>query len=327
MKRVAVIGSNCFTGSHFVAALLDIPDVEVLAISRSQQPHTVFLPYDTNHSRLEFHRIDIVEESDRLAELLNLEKPDRIINVAALSEVALSIERPVEYYAINTLAVVRLSDTLTRRDWLERYVHISSAEIYGSCPNAVAEDRPFRPSTPYAASKAAADLHLETVARAKGLPITVVRSTNVYGRHQQLFKIIPRTVINLKLGRPIELHGGGKAIKSFVHIRDVVRGALLAMEQQVDGAFHFSVPSDDTIADVVRMVCDHMGCDFDQHTIMVDERQGQDSRYWLDCSKAKQLLDWTPGVPFGDGLSETIDWIEQHWEQIQQLPMTYEHKV
>ena len=99
------------------------------------------------------------------------------------------------------------------------------------------------------------------------------------------------------------------------------------MEQQVDGAFHFSVPSDDTIADVVRMVCDRMGCDFDQHAIMVDERQGQDSRYWLDCSKAKQSLDWTPGVPFGDGLSETIDWIEQHWEQIQQLPMTYEHKV
>ena len=137
MKRVAVIGSNCFTGSHFVAALLDIPDVEVLAISRSQQPHPVFLPYDTDHSRFEFHRIDIVEEFDRLAELLDVEKPDRIINVAALSEVALSIERPVEYYAINTLAVVRLSDTLTRRDWLERYVHISSAEIYGSCPNAV----------------------------------------------------------------------------------------------------------------------------------------------------------------------------------------------
>ena len=327
MRKVAVIGSNCFTGSHFVSALLDMPDVDVIAISRSPQPNLVFLPYDIDHGRLAFHRIDMVQEFDRLVALLDAEKPEQIINVAALSEVALSIERPNEYYAINTLAVVRLADFLRRQDWLDRYVHISSAEIYGSCPNAVTEDQPFRPSTPYAASKAAADFHLDTITKTNGFPITTVRSTNVYGRHQQLFKIIPRTVIYLKLGQPIELHGGGKAIKSFVHIRDVVRGALLAIDQRVDGAFHFSEPSEDSIADVVRMVCKLTGCDFDKHVIMVGERQGQDQRYWLDCCKAKRLLGWAPEVKFNDGLSEVIEWIERDWEQIQHLPMTYQHKV
>ena len=327
MKKVAVIGSNCFTGSHFVAALLVMPDVEVIAISRSPQPNSVFLPHDVGHSRLSFHRIDIVKEFERLADLMEAERPDQIINVAALSEVALSTEHPVEYYAINTLAVARLSDFLRRQNWLERYVHISSAEIYGSCPDAVTEDQPYRPSTPYATSKAAGDLHLETVVMANGFPITVIRSTNVYGRHQQLFKIIPRTVIYLKLGKPIELHGGGEAIKSFVHVRDVVRGALSAMEKRVDGTFHFSVPSDDTIADVVQMVCVLMECDFEEHTNIVGERQLQDHRYWLDCSKAQRLLGWSPEVAFHDGLSETIDWIEKNWEQIQRLPMNYQHKV
>ena len=327
MKKVAIIGSNSFTGSHFVSALLDMPDVEVIAISRSPQPDAVFLPYDANHSRHDFHCIDIVREFDRLVALLEAEKPDQIINVAALSEVALSIQQPIEYYATNTLAVVRLGDFLRRCDWLDRYVHISSAEIYGSCPSAVTEDQPFRPSTPYATSKAAADLHLDTIANTNGFPITTIRSTNVYGRHQQLFKIIPRTVIYLKLGQPIELHGGGKAIKSFVHIRDVVRGALRAIEQRVDGTFHFSEPSIDTIADVVRMVCDLTGLDFDEHVVAVGERQAQDQRYWLDCGKAHRLLGWEPEVDFRDGLLEVIEWIERDWEQIQHLPMTYQHVV
>ena len=327
MKKVAVIGSNSFTGSHFVSALLDMPNVEVIAISRSPQPNAVFLPYDTNHSRLDFHSIDLVQDFDRIVTLLEAEKPEQIINVAALSEVALSIQRPIEYYATNTLAVVQLGDFLRRCEWLDRYVHISSAEIYGSCPRAVTEDQPFRPSTPYATSKAAADLHLDTVIKTNGFPITTVRSTNVYGRHQQLFKIIPRTVIYLKLGQPIELHGGGRAIKSFVHIRDVVRGALQAIERRVDGTFHFSEPSNDTIAEVVRMVCDLAGHDFDQHVVMVGERQAQDQRYWLDCSKAQRLLGWAPEVDFRDGILEVIEWIARDWEQIQHLPMTYQHKI
>lgn len=262
-----------------------------------------------------------------LLDLLSSVRPEFVINTAALSEVALSNESPVEYYETNTLAVVLLADFLRRQPWLKRYVHISSAEIFGSCPEPLDESAPFHPSTPYAVSKAAADMHLGTLMRNFNFPAALIRSTNVYGRHQQLFKIIPRTVIYVKLGRLIELHGGGTAMKSFTHVRDVVNGVLKVIEREGTGTFHFSDTSDRTVADVVRLTCDAMGRDFGACAKVVGERLGQDARYVLDCGRAARELDWKPGVSFQDGLREVVDWIERDWDAIKDEPLQYLHRV
>jgi dTDP-glucose 4,6-dehydratase len=327
-QTYVVIGSNSFTGSHIVDALLQDPGRRVIGLSRSPEYKPFFLPYTRQDlSRFTFYQIDLVRRFDDLTQLLDTIRPAVVINVAALSEVALSHERPVEYFEINTLFVVRLCHYLRSAGYLRHYLHISSAEIFGSCETPVDETALFHPSTPYAVSKAAADLYLDTLLRHFDFPAALVRSTNVYGRHQQLFKIIPRTVIYLKSGRPIELHGGGQAMKSFIHIRDVVDGLLRILDRSAAGAFHFSVPSDQTVADVVRLVCTLMGHDFDQATRMAGERLGQDARYWLDCSRARRELDWAPTVPFERGVREVIEWIERYWDEIQHEPLVYKHKV
>ncbi len=327
-RRYVVIGSNCFTGAHIVDALLADPLNTVVGISRSPQPHAVFRPYDRHQpGRFQFVQLDLVRQPDAVQQLLDRERPDVVVNVAALSEVGLSNESPVEYFEVNTTAVVRLCNFLRTRDYLRQYVHISSAEVYGSCEGSVREDAPFRPSTPYAVSKAAADLYLGSVVRNFDFPAVLIRSTNVYGRHQQLFKIIPRTLIYLRQGKPIELHGGGQSIKSFVHIRDVVHGLQLAVEKNARGTFNFSVPSGLTVADIVRQVCELAGHDFSRSTRVVGERLGQDSRYWLDCSRAERELGWTPQVPFEQGLREIVDWVNASWNDIQGLPLEYQHKV
>jgi dTDP-glucose 4,6-dehydratase len=324
----AVIGSNCFTGSHIVDALLELPESRVLGISRALEYQDLFLPYKRHQGdRFEFHQIDAVKQYEELIGLLDERKPDVVINVAALSEVALSNHRPVEYFEINTLAVAKLCNHLRTTSYLQRYVHISSAEIFGSCDGAVDESRLFNPSTPYAVSKAAADMFLNSLIQNFEFPTTLIRSTNVYGKHQQLFKIIPRTAIYVKMGKTIELHGGGTSMKSFIHIRDVVSGLLLAIQKEKSGTFHFSVPSEDTVADVVRTVCDAIGADFDTATRVVGERLGQDSRYWLDCGRANRELGWKPEVPFVEGVQETVDWINQHWDQVQQEPLEYIHRT
>lgn len=329
MARVyAVIGSNCFTGSHIVDALLAEPDNRVIGISRSPEYKDIYLPYKQRRgNNFRFCQINIVHHFDQLVRLLKEVRPQVVINVAALSEVALSIERPVEYFETNTLTVVRLCNYLRTCSYLERYLHISSAEIFGSCDKPVDEETLFHPSTPYAASKAAADIYINTIIKNLGFPATLIRSTNVYGKHQQLFKIIPRIVINLKLGKTIELHGGGKAMKSFIHIRDVVGGLRLAIERGKPGTYHFTVASDQTIADIVRQICTWMGYSFESATRVVDERLGQDARYWLDCSKAERELGWVPQVPFEQGVREVIEWIETNWAVIQQEPMAYIHKA
>jgi len=322
-----VIGSNCFTGSHIVDALLDDPQARVLGVSRSPEYKPVFLPYKRRPDccRFEFRQVDIVRHFDALIALIDEMKPQVVINVAALSEVALSNERPCEYFETNTLAVVKLCEHLRRRPCVKRYVHISSAEILGSCAEPVTESERFDPSTPYAVSKAAADMYLNVLIRNFAFPAIMIRTTNVYGPHQQLYKIIPRTIISLRHGTTVDLHGGGKAMKSFVHIRDVTRGIMAAIDCGQPGTYHFSAASDLTVADVVRIICRVLGHDFDRATRVVEERLGQDARYWLDCSKAARELGWAPEVRLEDGLKEVISWIEENWTAIMNEPHEYIH--
>jgi dTDP-glucose 4,6-dehydratase len=323
----AVIGSNCFTGCHIVDALLDDPDNQVIGISRSPEYKDLFLPYKQRQNpNFSFHQIHTVREFEKLMTLLDETKPAVVINVAALSEVGLSNYSPVEYFEINTTAVVKLCNQLRSRDYLKSYVHISSAEIFGSCADKVTEETLFNPSTPYAVSKAAGDMYLNSISKNFGFPAIIIRSTNVYGRHQQLFKIIPRTAIYLKMGKTIELHGGGTSVKSFIHVRDVVQGLLLALKQGNPGTYHFTVPSDQTIGDIVRQVCTGMGYDVEKSVQVVGERLGQDSQYLLDCSKAERELGWQPQVSFEQGVQEVIEWVEGNWSAIAQEPLVYIHK-
>jgi dTDP-glucose 4,6-dehydratase len=326
-RSFLVIGSNCFTGSHVVDALLGLPGNSVVGVSRSPEYKDLFLPYRKRAAaNFRFRQIDVVSQFDELDRLLEEVKPQVVINVAALSEVALSHERPVEYFETNTLAVVRLADRLRRSRSLERYLHVSSAEVLGSCDHPLDEEAPLRPTTPYAASKAAADLHLATVIAQHHFPATLIRSTNVYGKHQQLFKIIPRTIISLKTGKTIDLHGGGKAIKSFIHVRDVVSGLLLALKEDRNGIYHLSDPSDRTVGDVVEDICERLGFEFESATRTVAERQGQDSRYWLDCTRAHRELGWSPRISFEEGLEEVIAWIEGNWPDILREPQDCHHQ-
>jgi len=323
-----VLGSNCFTGSHIVDGLLESGANEVIGVSRSPEYDDMFLPYKRwADGRFRFHQIDMVRQPEELMNLLDRAKPEVVINVAALSEVGLSNTSPVEYFDINTRAVVRLCNELRTRSYLRSYVHISSAEIFGTCAAPVDEETLFAPSTPYAVSKAAADMYLAVARRHFGFPVTIIRSTNVYGRHQQLFKIIPRTVIYLKMNKPIELHGGGQSAKSFVHVRDVVRGLQLALKRGAPETYHFTVQSDRTIADVVRRICERMGYDYEKAVRVVGERLGQDSRYLLDCEKATRTLGWSAREDFDAGLDEVIAWIEGNWQDIQHAPLEYRHKV
>lgn len=329
IQKYVIIGSNCFSASNFVDLLLDDPNNHVIGISRSSEKSKLFLPYkfcDTKN--FEFHQLDLVRQPDDIIQLLDEIKPDYVVNYAALSEVALSNFKPNEYFQVNTLGVVNLCNQLRTREYLRRYIHISSAEVYGRLEGTVTETAPLNPSTPYAVSKAAADLYLLTLVRNFDFPVNIIRSTNVYGKHQQLFKIIHRTVIYLKKERKIELHGGGLAVKSFIHIRDVAQGIMKVIQLGKPGEiYHFSTQNRDTIADIVRMICEKMGYDYEENTSIVGERLGQDPQYILDCTKSYNELDWFPQISFDEGLNEVITWIEESWGEILEEPLEYIHKV
>lgn len=328
-QKVLVIGSNSFSGADFIDLLLESRDYQVLGVSRSPEKDQLFLPYLRHkQAKFSFHQIDLNQNMPQLLALLEREQPEYIVNFAAQSEVAPSWEHPEHWFQTNAVAIAELGNYLRQQNWLKRYMHISSPEVYGSCEGLVKESAPLNPSTPYAASKAAGDLMLFTLVKQFDFPLVMIRATNVYGPHQQLFKIIPRTAIYLNFNRKIQLHGGGHSVKSYIHIRDVSRGELAAMEQGQNGEIYHLSPSEGVaVRDVVQHICTLKGQAFETVTEIVTERPGQDKAYVISSEKARKAFGWTDQISLQSGLKEVVDWVDQYWDSIQTEPLNYIHKA
>ena len=330
MKTVVVLGANSFSGQDFVDLLLDDPGVRVVGVSRSAERGPLFLSYKkrADLSRYAYHRLDMNSDAGALARLLDALKPEAIVNFAAQSEVAPSWDHPEHWYETNTVALAKLVNHLRGRDYLKRYLHVSSPEVYGACSGTVKENAPMNPSTPYASSKAAADMLLEVYRKQFGFPLITVRATNVYGPRQQLFKIIPRSAIYVKSGKKIQLHGGGVAVKSYIHIRDVSRGELAILEGgKLGQLYHLSPDAGVSVRDVVAMICRLTGKPFDAAVEVAPERPGQDAAYVIDSSKARGELGWKPRIGLDEGLAEVVSWVEKGWDEISRQPLDYQHKA
>jgi len=328
MKKVVVIGSNSFSGSDFIDLLLSKGSYQVMGVSRSKEKSSLFLPYMKNDlSNFAFLQCDLNHDMLKLENSLDEFKPDYIVNFAAQSEVAPSWENPHHWYQTNAVALTKLVNVLKDKSYIKKYVHISSPEVYGTCVGSIKETAPLNPTTPYAASKAAGDLSLFTFYKNFNFPSVMIRATNVYGAHQQLFKIIPRSVIYIKQNKQIPLHGGGTAIKSYIHIRDVSQGELLVMEKGVPGEiYHISPDNGIAVKDVVKVICERLNVDFSTAVRMTQERLGQDKAYVIDSSKIRETLFWKTGVSFKEGIKNVVDWVENNFHEIQKEPLEYIHK-
>lgn len=329
-RKIVVLGANSFSGQDFVDLLLDNPENSVIGVSRSPERSALFLRYRSRSDLNDYRYIqaDLNQDMPRFLQFLDEERPDSIVNFAAQSEVAPSWHHPEHWFQTNCVALAQLVNHLRKQDYLKRYLHISSPEVYGTCMGTVTEDAPVNPSTPYAASKAAADMLLSTYAKQFGFPVITVRATNVYGARQQLFKIIPRSVIYMKLGRRIELHGGGKAVKSYIHIRDVSRGELAVLDQGGIGQiYHLSPDTGVAVHEVVRLISAQLGKAFEEVTAVVDERPGQDAAYVIDSSRARNLFGWAPQISLKEGVAEVVSWAEHHWDEILQHSLEYQHRA
>ena len=329
MAKHIVIGSNSFSGQDFIDLLLDDPSNEVIGISRSSEYPDYFLRYKQreNLTNYSFQKFDLNIEMPQFLEFLDTTEPQTITNFAAQSEVAPSWENPDQWFQTNCVSLARLVKHLSERDYLDRYLHISSPEVYGSCESLVTETSPVNPSTPYAASKAAADMLLKSFAEYKGFPLVTVRATNVYGARQQLFKIMMRTSIFIRQNRRIPLHGGGQAIKSYIHIRDVSKGEKLVLERgRLGEIYHLSPEKGIRVRDVVAALANAMGKRLEDVAEDVEERLGQDAVYEIDSTKVRDEFGWRPLISFEDGVQEIVAWIDEYWSQIQDAPQDYIHR-
>lgn len=328
MNTIVVVGSNSFSGATFVDFALQ-QGARVLGTSRSPEPVPAFLPYKWHdHANFSFHNLDLNRNLPELTALIRETRPEYVVNFAAQSMVGESWQNPGDWFMTNAVSTVKLHDELRKCDFLKRYVHVSTPEVYGSCSGFVKEDFPFNPSTPYAVSRAAADMSLRTFRAAYNFPVVTTRAANVYGPGQQLYRIIPRTILFILLGRKLQLHGGGVSTRSFIHMRDVSDATWKIMEHGRDGdTYHISTNEIVSIRELVERICVKLGVRFEDHVEVVGERMGKDSAYHLDSTKLRAELGWKDQIGLDQGLDECIAWVRTHFETLKAQPYDYIHKA
>jgi dTDP-glucose 4,6-dehydratase len=278
-------------------------------------------------ARFTFVRADLNHELDPLLSALDAFQPSAVVNFAAQGMVAQSWQWPGHWYQTNVVANVLFHDQLRQRSWLRHYVHVGTPEVYGNTSGVITEDAPFNPSTPYAASRAACDLHLRTFRQQYAFPVSWTRSANVYGPGQQLYRIIPRTILSIKLGQKLQLHGGGHSIRSFIHIDDVAAATFaLATSAPAGKTYHLSTTRFISIRDLVAMICDQLGARFADVVNITDDRPGKDAAYTLDSSRARTDLAWRDTISLEEGVRATIAWVEANLTALQRQPIDYIHK-
>jgi len=324
-KTYAILGGGGSFGIHAAFFLLDHANPKkVIGIGRNPLRPEPFSLGIEKREGYQYHARHVTHELDLLLELLDKEKPEVIVNFAAQGEGAVSWKHSWRFFETNSMALARLSEELMKRDWLERFIQIGTSEMYGSVDHAAKEDVPIKPSSPYAASKVAFDLYLESVHRYLKFPMNIIRPSNAYCPGQLLHRVIPKAIWCGLRGVKLPLHGGGRAEKSYIHARDLGRAIHLVAEKAPLGTIYNAGPALPTsICEVVERVAGAMKIPFEQLCEVTGDRLGQDSRYWLDSSAIKRDVGWQPEIGWDEGLTEMVAWGRKYWDQIKDWPTDY----
>lgn len=326
MKTYVILGGNGVFGIHTAKYLLEQPDTKrVICVGRNPEKSEPFtLNLGKGDDRYKYYQIHIVFEQDRLFEMFDQEKPDVIINYAAQGEGAASWKFSWRYYETNATAIARMTEELMKRDYMDRWIQIGTSELYGSVSHAVPETAPLLPSSPYAASKAAGDMHLISIAKTQNFRMNIIRPSNAYAPGQQLYRILPRTVICGLSGQKLPLHGGGVAKKSYIHAKDLSHAIYLVAQKAEFGKVYNVGPKEPTaIRHLVELAAKEMGISFEQLCTLTPARFGEDSIYWLDSSAIEKDLGWKPQISIEEGVKEMVDWGRKYINQLVVLPQTY----
>src|SRR5262245_2164166 len=324
MRSVLVTGGCGFIGSNFVRLLCSETEWRVINLDKLTYAGNLENLADVSTKRLLFVRGDIRDHA-LVEKILQDEKPWAIVNFAAESHVDRSILDASPFIETNIAGVQILLEAV-RAHPVERFLHISTDEVYGDKEGkgSSSEEAPLAPSSPYAATKAAADLLCFSYRRTYGVPVLITRSSNNYGPYQFPEKLIPLLIRNGLSEMDFPVYGDGRQIRDWLHVEDNCRAILGVLEKgQVGSIYNIGTSEERTNLDVVEAVCaaiaERTGIDLAKlraRIRFVIDRPGHDRRYAIETARVRSEIGWKSRMAFDRGLRQTVEWYIDHTDWI-----------
>ncbi len=322
--RILITGGAGFIGSNLVRYILqNRPDLDIVNLDLLTYAGSLHnLEGILDHPKHQFVEGDI-NNATLVNDLLN--NCDSIINVAAESHVDRSIDNATPFIHTNINGTQTLLDAARKQSSFYRFIQVSTDEVYGELPlddtaKRFTEQSPLEPSSPYAASKAAADLLVRSYSHTFGLPVSITRCTNNFGPYQYPEKVIPLFTLNLLQDKQIPLYGDGLNVRDWIHVNDHVEALLHVFDHGKNNTV-YNIGAENEISNIQLVHALLEILDKDESSISyVEDRLGHDRRYGIDPGKIRQELNWyATQSQWPAALIETVNWYRDHTEWVEAI--------
>lgn len=314
MKNL-ITGGAGFIGSEFVRQLLKLPNQEIVVVDSLRYSGSL-LNIEDIQNRIKFIQLDI-RDKYKIRELFSSNNFDSVINFAAETHVDNSISGPGIFTETNVLGTNNLLESCIEFK-TNLFFQISTDEVYGSISEGLyKESDKLNPSSPYSASKAAAELLIQSFSHTYSMNSLIARCSNNYGPFQYPEKFIPVAINNLISGRKVPVYGNGKNIREWIYVTDTCSALIeIFLKGKYGEIYNISSGDFRSNIEIVNKLCELIGIKEDRISFVKD-RAGHDFRYAIDSSKISRELNWESKVKFDEGLYKTIDWYKHNRDRFE----------
>jgi len=313
--KILVTGGAGFIGSNFIHYMLkEHSDVEIINYDKLTYAGNLNNLKGIDQKRYTFIKGDVCDY-EKFKGVISSRSPSAVIHFAAESHVDKSLDSPQEFINTNILGTEAVLRAI-RDCRIPKLVHISTDEVYGSLSgdDEAAEDYPFKPNSPYSASKTSADVFCRAYHVTHGVPVVVLRGSNCYGARQYPEKLIPLSLTNLLTGKKIGIYGSGINVREWIYTEDFCRGVEAAVLRGIVGeAYNLGGGRDnrvtnlDIAGELLRLL-DRTDDDLE----FIEDRRGHDLRYAINSNKLRNELSWSPKLDLSKGLEKTVEWYQKN---------------
>lgn len=319
MKKILILGSNSFSGNHLVNFLIK-KKFKIFGVSQSKLYPKRFNAISNLrlNKYFKFYKLDINKDFKKIERLIFQLRPEIIIDFLGQGMVAESWTHPELTFNSNLISKIKLYEILKNKNFLKKYIKISTPEVFGSDTIREANSIKYNPSTPYALSHSAIENYLRLINKQYNFPVIISRFANFYGPYQRLYRVIPLAIHKAFTREKFYLHGGGSSRRSFIYSDDFCAGIYkMIINGNVGEFYQFSSKEYISIKTVVSKIYKKFGLNPEEFIINVTDRLGKDKDYKIYDRQTKKKLKWNNRITLDKGIDNIIKWYMKHFKEFE----------